>query len=495
MECVRNFVHNKINRAYGLLQVIKERLLPEIPADVESGLLDPSRQSSIDGSFRDVSELDKPGIFAGSNDHQVEQAEAPQHRFTKGPARFTVANDGSENCIALLVTDTLISRLGDFFEERLQLEIKSGPLEHAKLDAREIQRALESAKELLNKEGSQERIDELQKDIQQQQHELLKADRRRDRLEEEYIRVERSVNLSRDHTQWVLETALKEANLLKPHRRPSAELAGDNESDIGSTNSPPQGSIASVSENNVGNSLSEEELVRRAAFEDYLKRSRTLDVVQAKFDNQRRAYEDNLAKFQQGVEDGTCNYSRSDFDRRGVEYGSKITRALINAEEAFDQAEAFAKDVGAIDSQYGQPSGHYEESLPNDRMASYIATKDWKFVRCWLANVPDADTLQDPNSQESSKYIEDDWDEEKNGPDSAGGSEGGDWDVPEAEIQDSASAVDYDFNRKNLDRWQQLCAQPLPDASPETWDTWPEAIHMWPANEVERRHSFGGYSC
>lgn len=499
MERVRNFVHNKINRAYGLLQVFKERLLPEITAGIESGPSDPSRQSSFNGSLRDTSELDNvhfPGTLAGSNDNQIEQEEAPRRKFTKGPARFIVANDGSENCMALLVTDTLISRLGDFFEDRLQLEIRSGPLEHAKIDAREIQLSLESAQESLDREESQERIDELQKFVEQQQHRLLKAYQRRDKLEEKYSRVKRSVNLSRDHTQWVLETAMKEANLLKPHRTPTPESVGEDESDTASTDSLTQDPIASVSENDVESSLSEEELVRRAAFEEYGKRSQTLDVVQAKFDNQRRAYEDNLAKFKQGIEEGTCNYSRSDFDRRGVEYGSKITRALINAEEAFDQAEAYAKAVGAIDSQYGQPSGHYEESLPNDRMASYIATKDWRFVHCWLGNVPDASFLQDPNSQEIPEYIDGgEWDEGQDGPDGARGSEDGDWDVPEAEIQDSASAIDYDFNRRNLDRWQQLCAQPLPDASPEAWDTWPDAMHMWPANEVERRHSFGGYSC
>lgn len=499
MERVRDYVHARLNKAYGLLQVFKQRLLPETTADIESGPLDLSRQSLVDGPVKDTPELDNfrvVGAFGGSNGHHFEQEQAPQPKMTKGPARFITANDGSENCMALLVTKSLMAKLGDFFEDKLQLEIKSGPLEHAKIDAREIQLSLESAKESLEKAKSQERIDELENFIEQQHPKLLKACRRRDKLEEEYRRVQRSVNLSRDHTQWVLETAMREANLLKPHRTPSPELLGEDESDIGNTKSPPQGPIAPDSENDVKSPLGEAELVRRAALEELGKRSRTLDVVQAKFDNRRCAYEDNLAKFQQGLKDGVCNYSRSDFDRRGVEYGSKITRALINAEETFDQAEAYAKAVGAIDSQYGQPSGHYEESLPDDHMASYIATRDWGFVHDWLANVLDADMLQDPNSHDNPGHTDDgEWNEGQDGPDTARGSEDGDWEVPEAEIQDSASAIDYGFNRKNLDRWQQLCAQPQPDASPEAWDTWPEAMRMWPVNEVERRHSFGGYSC
>lgn len=499
MERVRKFVHKKINKAYGLLQVFRGRLLYQVAADIESGPLDPLWQSSIDVPLGDTSKLDNvhiPDTFAGSNGHQIEQEEATQPKYTKGPARFIVTNDGSENCMALLVTDTLMTKLGDFFEDRLQLEIKSGPLEHAKINAREIHLSLESAKESLEKAESQERIDEVQKLVEQQEPKLLKACQRRDKLEEEYNRVQRRINVSRDHTQWVLEMAMKEANLLKPHRTPSPEPVADDESDIETRDNSPRGSNASASGNDVESPLTQEELVHRAALEEYGKRSRTLDVVQAKFDNQRCAYEDNLARFHQGLEDGTCNYVRSEFDRRAVEYVSKITRALINAEDAFDQAEAYAKAVGAIDSQYGQPSGHYEESLPHDRMASYIATKDWGFVHNWLSNVPEADMLQDPNSQDNPEYTEDgNWDEEQDGTHFARGSEDGDWDVPEAEIQDSASAIDYDFNRKNLDRWQQLCAQPLPDAAPEAWDTWPDALHMWPVNEVERRHSFGGHSC
>lgn len=503
MERVRDFVQKRISKAYGLLQVFKVHLRPEIQADVESGPLDPLRSLSIDGSFRDTPELDNvcvPGTFAGSNDCQIEREEAAQPQFTKGPARFIVANDGSEDCMALLVTDTLLTKLGDLFEDSLQLEIKSGPLEHAKIDAREAHlsvdeanESLEKVKESLEKAENQKRVEELQKLVQQQQRGLRKACQRRDRLEEEYRRVERSITLSRNHTLWVLNTAMKEANLLRPRTALSPPSTGGDESDDESENSLRQGSMTSASEDYTKPLLSESEQLRQAAREEIDKRSHTLDVVQAKFDNQRHLYEENLVTYQQGYKDGTFNYTRTEFDSRKLEYGHKLTRALINAEEAYDRAEEHAKAVGAIGSSY---DGQYEESLPDDRMASYIAKKDWGSVHDWLANVPGADILPDPNRQNSPEHTDNsEWDEGQDGPHSARASEDGDLDVPEAEIQDSASAVDYDLHRKNLDRWQQLCAQPPPDASPEAWDSWPEAMHMWPVNEVERRRSFGAYSC
>ena len=337
-----------------------------------------------------------------------------------------------------------------------------------------------------------ESIQELQIRFQQQERLYRKACRRRDKLEDECRNAERVVEFSRDHTLWVLNTAMKEANLLRPHTPLSPVSAGVDESDGESEHSLQQKSTISASEDYTEPPRNESEQLRQAALQEMDKRLQTLDVVQAKFDRQRSLYEENLAAYQQGFENGTFIFSRTEFDCRKLQYAQKLTRALINAEEAYDRAEEHAKAVGAIGSSvYGPGYGQYEESLPDDHMASYIATKDWGFIRHWLASIHGADMLQEPNSWDIREYTKDGkWDEGKERPDSARGSEDDDWVVPEAEIQDSASAIDYDFNRKNLDRWQQLCAPPLPDASPETLDTWPEDIYMWPIKEVERRHSF-----
>ena len=495
MDRVRNFVQKRMSKAYGLLQVFKERLLPEVQTDVESGPSDPSRPWSIDYPFNEPPKFDSvhvPGTFPNSSDHQIERAETPQPNFTKGPARFILANDGSENCTALLVTESLMTKLCDVFEASLQLENKTGPLEHAKIDAHEAQVSADEAEGSLERAESPESIQELQRGFQQQERLLYKACRRRDKLEDECRHIERSVELSRDHTLWVLNTAMKEANLLRPHTPLCPISAAVDESDDESEHSLQQESTISASEDYTEPPLNESEQLRQAALQEIDKRSQTLDVVQAKFGNQRSLYEENLAEYQQGFENGTFSFSRTEFDCRKLQYGQRLTRALINAEEAYDRAEEHAKAVGAIGSSVHDPSyGHYEESLTDDHMNSYIATKDWSFVHHWLANVPGADMLQGPNTGLIAGYTADgEWDEGQERHDSARGSEDDDWDVPEAEIQDSASAIDYDFNRKNLDRWQQLCAPPLPDASPETWGTWPEDIYMWPIKEIKRRHSF-----
>ena len=508
MELVRNFVHRRISKVYGLLQVFGFGLLPKIQADIESGPLEPLRPSSTDNSVVDTSEVENihvPDAIGASDDHQSERDEIPQPHFTKGPARFVVANDGSENCMALFVTDTLMTKLNDLFEGKSQLEVMSGSLEYARFEARKAQTLVDETEELMEEtkqsqeeDEPQKRIEELQKVVQLHQRRLKKAGQKRDKLEEDCDRVERSIALSQNQALWMLSEAMEEAHLDRPLTVPSPVSSEGDESDNRSEGLPQQSVTTSASRYNTEPLLSESEQLRQTVREELGKRSHHLDVMQAKFDNQRNLYEADLVEYQEGFEDGTFDFSRTEFDCRKLEYSRNVTRALINAEEAYDEVEEYAKAIGAIGSTCDQDSsyGRYEESLPDDHMASYIAQKDWGFVHKWLANVPDHDMLKDANSQYNPKYTDNgDREEGQNGPDSARGSEEGDWDVPEVEIQDSASAIDFDYNRKNLDRWQQLCAQPLPEASPEAWDTWPETFHMWPVNEIERRQSFGGYSC
>lgn len=506
MERVRNFVQRRISKVYGLLQVFRVEFLLKIQADIESGPLEPLRRFSTDDSFIDTPEVDDIHVhdaIGAFDDRQNEQGEVSQPQFTKGRARFVVADDGSEKCMALFVTETLLTKLDDLFESKSQLEIKSGSLEYARFEARkaqtlvdEAEELVEKAKESLKEDDSQERVEELQKVVQQHQRRLKKAGQKRDKLEEHCDRVERSIALSQHQALWAISVAMKEAHLTRPLTVPSPVSAEGDESDNSREELPQQSPTTSASRYYTEPQLSESEQLRQAAREELDERSHSLDVIQAKFDNQRNLYEQNLAKYQEGFRDGTYNFSRTEFDCRKLEYSQNVTRALINAEEAYDEAEEHAKAVGAIGSDQDSSYGQYEESLPDDHMASYIAQKDWGSVHKWLANVPDDDMLEDPNSLFIPKDTDNgDWEEGQNGPDSARGSEEEYWEVPEVEIQDSASAIDFDYNRKNLDRWQQLCAQPLPEASPEAWDTWPETFHMWPVNDTERRHSFGGYSC
>lgn len=123
---------------------------------------------------------------------------------------------------------------------------------------------------------------------------------------------------------------------------------------------------------------------------------------------------------------------RNEVDRKRVRHGRKITRALIEVEEAFDAAKAYAQAVGAAGSDCElNYYGNYDESMPESQMASYNALEDFSDIYTWMATVAESG---DPNGFEP---VEVD-----------------DWDAKEVDQTDSISQFDLENYRKRIDQWQ-----------------------------------------
>ena len=140
----------------------------------------------------------------------------------------------------------------------------------------------------------------------------------------------------------------------------------------------------------------------------------------------------------------------------------KVTRALIDAEEAFDAAKTYAQAVGATGSEY-EPTNHfgsYEERMTDSQMASYNASTDFGDIFRWMADVPE---MGDFNEFEP---VEVD-----------------DWDAREIDQTDSISQIDFEEYRKPIDQWQYECALARGEG--------PEEYYLGPVNIefLERRHS------
>lgn len=494
---VKNFFFKK---AIGLLKTWKGKLLPKTSADIESGLLNASQSPPTNkkSQYSPHGERNKrtPEKLGGDNacpHGRPIELKPQQPEFTDGPARFVVVSDGSKDCLALLVTETFVAQSRDLYEDSHHLSGKQGPLQQVRRDARNAQASID-AMESLEVAESQEIADELKEIAQQRESKLLIARRQKDEIEKRASLLENSIAASRAYTQWVVETAMREANLLDPHRplspftaagieddedpsdihnRPqnqSGTKEANNESEAQNTvqdaDVPRQQPMVSVNNAEVPASSDEvsadEAFIRQAAWEDYNDKLATFHKVQAIFDDRQLAYETNLAKFQDGVKKGIYKMSRSEFDRNRVRHGQKITRALIDAEEAFDVAKAYAKAVGATGSDYEQTNyfSNHEESMPEGQMALYNASQDFTDIYTWMDKVPETD---DPNDFEA---VEVD-----------------DWDAKEVDQTDSISQIDFEEYRKSIDQWQYECALARGDG--------PEEYYFGPVNIefLERRHS------
>ena len=226
---------------------------------------------------------------------------------------------------------------------------------------------------------------------------------------------------------------------------------------------PAQSPVVSVASHHSEVEVGQEELQHQEAYDEFMERSQYLDNVQEKFDNQRDLYRENLAEYQEMVAAGTINMSRSDFDRRKVRYGQQLTRALIDAEEEFEEARERAKALGAVASDYGQEfyyGAEYEESWPENKVAEYNASCDWGFVKAWMSNIPDSTSQADVESVEID-----------------------DWDAKEVDVNDSISNIDCEDYRQDIDRYRRICAR-LEDPCPEV-----RLLGQLDAIPLERRHS------
>lgn len=472
--------------------------------DIESGLYNVTQPASIKNKSQNNSNHETyestlgrlGGHNAGLQDDSptstrpVKNKVNQQPQFTDGPARFVVINDGSKDCLALLVTETFVAKSQDLYEDSHHLSGKQGPLQQVRRATRDAETSMSLVRDSLEVAESQEEAEKLRLIAKKRESELIEARHRKNKIEEGAESLESSIAASRAYTQWVLETAMGEANLFEPHRPLSAFTAADTEDDenVNEVHNQSQNENAGngyefqdavqdadgsrqqplVSANDAeivassDNVPADEGSIRQAAWEDYHDKLETLHKVQAIFDDRQQAYETNLAKFQDGVRTGVYNMSRTEFDRNRVRHGQKITRALIDAEEAFDAAKAYAQAVGATGSNYEQMNyfGDYEESMPEGQMALYNASKDFSDIYTWMANVPEAGDLNDFEPVEVD-----------------------DWNAEDLDQTDSISQIDFEEYRKLIDQWQYDCTLARGDG--------PEEYYLGPVNieYLERRHS------
>lgn len=476
---------NKLRPAFGLLRRgSRGTLSVKVPGDIESCLPNLMQQQLEDVAAENAPRspstealgadrrdpVDLSAADADPEDEQIEQEGQPQPQFTEGPSRFVLAKDGSRDCVALLVNEEFLAKLRDLLQEDRDLSVLDRPLCLAKMDYEKIERSMQDGQNALETAESEEQAGEYQRIMEEQTLELSEIQRWKDELEKERGRIKGNLEQSRSHTQWVLESAMRKADLLGPEKPLPAILLReqrpeDIEEEVEATGYlvPARSSVASVTSNHSEVELSQEELQRREAYEEFIERSQYLDTVQEQFDGQGSLYRENLAEYQEMVAIGTTNMSRSDFDSRKVQYGQQLTRALIDAEEEFEEARERAQALGAIGSDYGQEfyyGAEYEESWPENKIADFNASYDWSFVEGWMDNIPDSTSHEDADSVEIDE-----------------------WDAEEVDVNDSISNIDCEDYRQDIDRYRRICAR-LEDPCPEArWLGQPDA------QLLERRYS------
>ena len=447
----------------GLSGLIKQH--PQVDtADAAENVLEPQSTESLGLAQEGI--INPPTANSDPSDGNTNQGDIPHRQFTEGPSRFVSAKDGSRDCVALLVNEGFLAKLRDLFQEERDLSILDGPLCRAKIDLRNMEHSVQEGQNALETAESEEEAENYHRIIEEQTSELHKVRRWKDELEEERGTVKGNLELSRNHTKWVLETAMREADLLGPEkplpaiiRRDEERQHIDEEVSVAEQSTPRSSPVASAVGDHGEVELTEADLQRREAYDEFMERSGYLDTVQEKFDTQGLLYRENLAEYEEMAAAGDTDMSRSEFDRRKVHYGQQLTRALIDAEEEFEEARDRALALNAIASDHGHDfyyGAQYEESWPENKIADYNASQDWSYVEAWMEDISDPDSsnslgqADDDVSGEVEEEV-DEWEAEV--------------EEEEVEVNDSISMIDCDEYRRDIDRWARICAR-LEDPCP-----------------------------
>ena len=475
---------DRIKHAFGYLQALRGNLTGQILGDVESGwwIFKQNRSTCLTeehpSNEDDPIELPAAVIDADNKHTEHDQILGPQ--FTEGPSRFSLAKDGPLDCVALLINETFLAKLQDLFNEHRDLGLLEGSLHLAKKETSQLERLLQRAQESFETADSEEIENDCLKILEKNGPKLRQSRQWRDELEKEYELVKSNYELSTNHTRWVLETAMKDANLLEPKKPLPAILVRQEEfeSDERETNESevsedeneipgevmvPQSPGTSVESDHSEFPQSPGDLERQEAYDHFVQLDIALDEVQDRFDNQKQNYRDQLAKYHEKCENGATGMKRSAFDRRSIQYGQQLTRALIDAEEDFEQARERAYCLGAIPSDYGREcyGAEYEESWPENKTAEYNASCDWGHIHAWMDDIPNS------TSGAYNELVEID-----------------EWGAEEVEINDSISMIDCEDYRQAIDRYQRQCAR-LGDPCPEV-----RLLGQSDETPLERRCSF-----
>jgi len=349
--------------------------------------------------------------------------------LTNGPARFVVTNDGSKECLALLVTELFLDKLNSMFEQDRDLNIIKGPVSSAKREINGIESSIKSAKQSLESAKGETEQEEIRQYLDHQESRLRNMCNRKDELEGHCAVLEREIDLSANYTHWVLENAMESANLLRRGKAVSLP-AIDSGEPIQFPERQPE-----ASQSRPRPVPSPQELQRQAAYEELKDCWYHFQKVQRLFNEREYVYNDELAEYKQRCLDGTCSFPRSELDRRQLQYGMELTGALIDAESCFERAKERADALGVGSTSSDSSYDHqYEENTSKEQVQVSASMLDRSFIETWRADVSGHAT----QTQFEMMTAED-------------------FDAGLVDISDSMSARDCGEYRKKIDRWQKAC--------------------------------------
>jgi len=381
-------------------------------------------------AFDNLGDLSKRRIASEVHDPENETgSEARLIQYTDGPDRAIIVNDGAKECIAFLLTKETVLHLAEIAQKGKDIKKISQVYQEANQDADIGQGFLDYFPKMLEDATTQEEHDQLNRDLEERKPDILKDIERKEYLESELQSQNEALAYTRDLAEGAFEQILLDAQLLPEGHEKHAKNLGEDSSDmdVSAIPSTPKEEQSFVNENHSEDldPIEELDLARQLVFE-----------LQDKFDHEREFQEQKVVEYRQLQQQGLVNFPESELDLFNIQQRAETTRALIEAEEAFEQARARARSLGLLQNEPDQESGFIDGtddgSSVCDDLAADVSGLNPTSVQAWVTRVAEA---QDEH------WVEPDVDE---------------WDSRSVSMSDSVSVVADGKWRKRIDRWHYI---------------------------------------
>ena len=268
--------------------------------------------------------------------------------YTDGRPQIVTANDGNKECLAMLLTEGLVSDTNQVFEARKGFDKERKRLHVAEGQSWSLWTRIDLLANIeLPRAESQKERDELQTEIDLANLALKDAESRSAKLRNEIESVQEDLDYCLGAFQNAMQQILGQAGLLK-------HQDNDVTTQDGSDNGLEK--VLVTTDERDCSEPSAVELWKRASADQVQEGQWAIGEAQCHFDHRNVEYERKLAQFYKRKAGGK-DESRSDFDRRQLNHAQKPTRNLIEAEKSYKaalhEAEALGRPQQTLIDDYG----------------------------------------------------------------------------------------------------------------------------------------------
>ena len=305
--------------------------------------------TDIEYTTKGMADLVTPRVTNLPAEVSVEQSEGmvdlhDTPSYTEGSSRVILTNDGTKACLALLLTDEMVSKINQISTLDRQVRALKGKFHDADCAASIAQMYLDESSDLINV------TEEKMTKMEEKRDKTLK---RKQQIADILTSYKNKLAFARDQLQERFEDALHGAGLFtsKPDDEIAVGVPDDSETQLqerfedalhgaGLFTSKPDDEIAvevpDDSETQLPKqmpgstsytdttSITVEHQNRLAAYESMKERKEELQELQDIFDDREQRYDQEILSYRQAVENGDCWLSRSLFDRMWISEGHNL---------------------------------------------------------------------------------------------------------------------------------------------------------------------------